>query len=376
MHVNADVAEAMRRYIEATGDLEFERDHALGVLVETARLWAGIGSFDRNGAFRIAGVTGPDEYSALVDDNVFTNLMAQANLEAAAAAAERHVDVAGDLDVTKDEIDSWRRAALVMYVPYDEDLEIHPQDENFLSHGEWDWDSTEPEDYPLLLHHPYFELYRRRVVKQADLVLALWRRGGSLTPEVKRRDFEFYEPITVRDSSLSACAQAVVANEVGHTELAWDYLREAALTDLADLHRNAHDGLHMASLAGAVLAAIAGLGGLRDEADGYHFHPRLPKAVDRLCFRLTIHGSRLRVTIQGDEVEYLVECGDEVAIFHWGDEHTATEDGLSLSVPERPDLEPPKQPPGREPGAPLPEPARASRTGPAGSTEGEDQGRE
>ncbi len=357
MHVNADVADAVRRYVQATGDAEFERVHGLPLLVETARLWAALGSFDRNGAFRISGVTGPDEYSALVDDNLFTNVMAQANLRAAADAAGRHPEAAAALSVTGDEPEEWRRAADAMYVPYDEDLDVLAQDAGFLRHGPWNWDATPPEEYPLLLHHPYFELYRRQVIKQADLVLALWFRGDAFTPEQKRRAFDYYEPITTRDSSLSAAAQSVVAAEVGHLGLAWEYLREAALTDLDDLHRNAHNGLHMASLAGAVLAAVAGLGGFRDTTPDLVFRPRLPAAVKRLCFRLTIRGTRLRVTITPGEARYRVEEGEPLEIVHWDERLTVGEAAQARPVPPAPELEPPRQPPGREPGVMSPAPA-------------------
>ena len=357
MHVNADVADAVRRYVQATGDLEFEREYGLPLLVESARLWAGLGSYDPAGAFRISGVTGPDEYSALVDDNLFTNVMAQANLRHAAAAVERHPEAAVELAVTDDEPAAWRRAADAMYVPYDEARDVLAQDDGFLRHGPWNWEATPPEEYPLLLHHPYFELYRRQVVKQADLVLALWYRGDAFTLEQKRRAFDYYEPITVRDSSLSACAQAVVAAEVGHLGLAWDYLREAALTDLDDLHRNAHNGLHMASLAGAVLAAIAGLGGFRDTDAELQFRPRLPSAVERLCFRLTIRGTRLRVTVAPGEARYRVEVGEPLEIVHWDERVTVGEEEQVLPVPDAPELEPPPQPPGREPGVVSPAPA-------------------
>ena len=359
MHVNADIADAVRRYVQATGDEEFEREQGLALLVQTARLWTGLGCFDRDGAFRISGVTGPDEYSALADDNVFTNLMAQTNLRCAAAAAGRHPEAAGRLHVSDDEPRRWGEAAEAMYLPYDDDLGLHPQDDSFLAHAPWDWEATSPERYPLLLHHPYFELYRRQVVKQADLVLALWRRGDAFTLEQKRRAFDYYEAITVRDSSLSASAQAVMAAEVGHLGLAWEYLREAALTDLDDLHRNAHNGLHMASLAGAVLAVVAGLGGFRDGADELEFRPCLPVTIERLCFRLTIRGSRLRVTVTPGEARYRVEGGEPIEILHWDERLTVDEDEQPRPLPELPDLERPGQPPGRQPGALRPSPSSA-----------------
>jgi alpha,alpha-trehalose phosphorylase len=351
VHVNADVADAVRRYVQATGDEDFERDIGLELLVDSARLWADLGARDRQGRFRLAGVTGPDEYSSLGDDNVFTNLMAQRTFRAAAEAAGRHRERAHALEVTDEELDAWTAAADDMHVPYDEDLGVHPQHEGFLQLGRWRFEDTPPEAYPLLLHVPYFELYRKQVVKQADLTLALWFCGDAFSDEQRARDFAYYEAITVRDSSLSASAQAVVAAEVGHTELAWRYLREAVLTDLDDLHGNVSSGLHMAALAGGVLAATAGLGGFRDHGPVPVLCPRLPEAVRRLVFRLTIRGSRLRTTVEPGRASYLVERGPELEIEHWGERLVVGGDEeVRRDVPPPPaDLEPPRQPAGREP---------------------------
>ena len=151
-----------------------------------------------------------------------------------------------------------------MVIPYDEMLGVHPQSERFTEHAQWDFENTPDENYPLLLHYPYFDLYRKQVVKQADLVMAMYTRGDAFTPEQKVRNVDYYEPLTVRDSSLSACVQAVLAAEVGYLDLAYDYFAEAALTDLHDLHYNVRNGLHIASLAGAWTVAVAGFGGMRD----------------------------------------------------------------------------------------------------------------
>ena len=235
-------------------DSGFARDIGLELLVETARLWRSLGHHDAAGRFRIDGVTGPDEYSAVADNNVYTNLMAQRNLRAAADAVERYPDRAADLAVDDEETASWRDAAQAMLVPYDKALGVHPQAEGFTQHQVWDFEHTTPEQYPLLLHFPYFDLYRKQVVKQADLVLALHLRGDAFSDEEKARNFAYYERLTVRDSSLSACTQAVIAAEVGHLELAFDYLSEAALIDLDDIEHNTRDGLHIASLAGTWIA--------------------------------------------------------------------------------------------------------------------------
>src|SRR5918998_216705 len=202
-HINADIAAAIVRYCAATGDDTFEREAGLELLVETARLWLSLGHHDSRGRFRIDGVTGPDEYSAIADNNVYTNLMAQKNLQAAADAVERHPDRARELGVDPDEAVAWRDAAQAMLVPYDEALGVHPQAEQFTEHAVWDFAHTGPDQYPLMLHFHYFDLYRKQVVKQADLVLALYLRGDAFSPEAKARNFEYYEPLTVRDSSLS-----------------------------------------------------------------------------------------------------------------------------------------------------------------------------
>ena len=279
-HVNAGIADAVVRYHQATGDDAFEREFGLELLVETARFWRSLGHHDAHGRFRIDGVTGPDEYSAIADNNVYTNLMAQRNLLGAAEALERQPDRARELGIDAEEAAGWRDAADAMLIPYDAELEVHPQAEEFTEHAVWDFAGTAEEEYPLLLHFPYFDLYRKQVVKQADLVMALFRRGDAFTAEEKARDFAYYEALTVRDSSLSACIQAVVAAEVGHLDLAFDYFAEAALLDLADTNHNTRDGIHLASLAGAWIAAVCGFGGMRDHGGSLSFTPRLPEALE------------------------------------------------------------------------------------------------
>ncbi|HEX4729833.1 MAG TPA: family 65 glycosyl hydrolase, partial [Solirubrobacterales bacterium] len=200
-HINADIAAAVSRYCDINIDEDFEREVGLTLLVETARLWRSLGHHDAHGAFRIDGVTGPDEYSAVADNNVYTNLLAQKNLRAAADFAERYGDAADDLGVDHEELASWRDAAEAMTIPYDEELGVHPQSESFTEHARWDFEGTEEDDYPLLLHYPYFDLYRKQVVKQADLVMAMVARSDAFTAEEKARNFAYYEPLTVRDSS-------------------------------------------------------------------------------------------------------------------------------------------------------------------------------
>ena len=355
-HINADIAYAVTHYVESTDDQEFEREVGLELLVETARLWRSLGYHDSTGHFRIDGVTGPDEYSALADNNVYTNLMAQHNLRCAARTALHYPQEARALGVDEDEIAGWNEAAEKMLIPYDERLKVTPQDEAFTLHEVWDFEGTAPEQYPLLLNFPYFNLYRKQVVKQPDLVLAMQLRDGAFSPEQKARNFAYYEPLTVRDSSLSASTQAVIAAEVGQLQLAYDYLGEAALMDLDDLEHNTRDGLHMASLAGAWTALVAGFGGVRSREDSLSFAPRLPEGITRIGFHLKFRERRLRVEVTAQEATYRLLDGSPLEIWHHGDRITlSVEQAVRRPIPAIKAGPRPRQPAGR---APRPRSAR------------------
>ncbi len=355
-HINADIAEAVMRYHTVTGDDQFLAEIGIELLVETARLWMSLGHHDGRGRWHLPGVTGPDEYSAVADDNVFTNLMAARNLRAAAEVAVRHPARARELGVDREEEAAWRDAAANVHLPYDEELGVHQQSEGFTGYAEWDFEAYK-DKYPLLLHAPYFELYRKQVVKQADLMLAMYWCGEAFTAEEKARNFDYYERLTVRDSSLSACVQAVIAAEVGHLDLAYDYAYEAALIDMRDLHHNTGDGLHMASLAGAWTALVAGFGGLRETDGCPSFDPALPQGMSGLAFSIHWRGVRLKVDISPTEVTYAVHDGPGAALTfkHAGEELTVTADSpATRSLEKRDPLLPrPTQPPGREPRSAL-----------------------
>jgi len=349
-HINADIADAVARYAAVTEDTAFERDAGLELLVETARLWRSLGHHDARGGFRIDGVTGPDEYSAIADNNVYTNLMAQRNLRSAADAAERHPHRAAELGVDDEETAAWRDAANQMLIPFDSNLGVHPQAEAFTEHQVWPFATTSAKQYPLLLHFPYYDLYRKQVVKQADLVLAMHVRGDFFSDEQKARNFEYYERLTVRDSSLSACTQAVIAAEVGHLDLAYDYFAEAALMDLDDLEHNTRDGVHIASLAGAWLVTVAGFGGMRDHDGELSFKPRLPGPITLVRFRLMFRGRRLLVEVRHGQATYSLLAGQSLEITHHGQPATIDADmALTLPIPDTPSRDRPRQPRGRAP---------------------------
>ncbi|MCX4918538.1 glycoside hydrolase family 65 protein [Streptomyces sp. NBC_00687] len=349
-HVNADIADAVVRYTATTGDTDFERETGVELLAETARLWRSLGHHDHQGHFHIDGVTGPDEYSAVANDNTYTNLMARANLLAAADVVERHPRRAAELGVDEEESAAWRDAADAMHIPYNDELGVHEQNAGFTRYQRWDFAATRPDQYPLMLHFPYFDIYRKQVVKQADLVLAMYKCSPFFDDEHKARNFAYYEPLTVRDSSLSACCQAVMAAETGHPGLAYDYLVEAALMDLEDLEHNTRDGLHIASLAGTWMALVAGFGGLRHHGDTLEFAPRLPERFSRLAFSLELLGRRLRVEIHQDVATYTLASGEPLEIHHYREPFTVDADKPhSLPIPAQRSRPAPDQPAHRRP---------------------------
>jgi alpha,alpha-trehalose phosphorylase len=326
-HINADIMYALRKYVQATGDEAFLRACGAEMLVETARLWQSLGFYSeaKGGKFCINSVTGPDEYNTVVNNNAYTNLMARENLRYAAETIKSlqaaHPD-AHDVLVHKtaldpSEVGEWTRAAESMYVPHDEKLNIIPQDDSFLDREPWDFRSTPHDHYPLLLFYHPLNIYRRQVIKQADVVLAMFLLGTAFTAEAKKRNFEFYDPLTTGDSSLSSCVEAIIAAQVGDVEKAIRYGVAALLMDLADVGGNVKDGCHIASMGGTWMMMTYGLGGMRDDDGKLSFWPRrAPEDNAILRFPVTYRGQILEVEIGVENVKYTLREGVSLTIRH------------------------------------------------------------
>jgi alpha,alpha-trehalose phosphorylase len=304
-HIDADIAFAAAQYIAVSGDQAFQAGPGVDLLVETARMWASLGHWGDDGCFHIHQVTGPDEYSALVDDNFFTNTMAAFNLtEADRTLARLEAERPGDhaaavarLALGPDEPAQWRRAGQAMALLWDAAHGVHPQDAAFLSRPPWPVERLGPPSQPLLLRHHPLVIYRYQVLKQADVVLALLLRSNQFSLSQKRADFDFYDRLTTGDSTLSAAVQAIVAAEVGHGRAALEHFRATLLTDLADLHGNTRDGVHIAAAAGVWAVLTQGFGGLRDSGQRPSLDPRLPDGWSRLGFRLRLAGQTVAVAL-------------------------------------------------------------------------------
>jgi alpha,alpha-trehalose phosphorylase len=338
-HINADIMYALKKYVNATGDEEFLKEYGSEMLVETARLWADLGFFSKRkeGKFCINGVTGPDEYNTVVDNNVFTNLMARGNLRYAVETMEwlqeKDPDAFAILQnktqLNLAEIEEWKTAADNMYVPLDERLGIHPQDDSFLDKKRWDIENTPPEKYPLLLAFHPLTIYRHQVIKQADVVLAMFLHGENFSLEQKKRNFEFYDPLTTGDSSLSSCIQSIIALEIGDYEKAASYARMALLMDLADVGGNVKDGCHIASMGGTWMTLAYGFGGMRDYDGVLTFRPRRPpESTGIVRIPLTMNGQRIVVEIDATArtVKYSLHEGDGLMLRHEDEEIRLTKD--------------------------------------------------
>jgi alpha,alpha-trehalose phosphorylase len=331
-HINADIAYSIMRYAHAEGSGRMLGEIGAEILVETARLWQDLGFYGADKRFHIHGVTGPDEYTTVVNDNTYTNLMARLNLNFAAASvrrlrAERPQDYTALVHAVRlqpKEIESWERAAAAMHIPFDDERRIHPQDETFLHREVWDLDSTPREKFPLLLHYHPLVIYRHQVLKQADIVLAMFLLGNEFSDEQKRRNFDYYDPLTTGDSSLSACVQSIIAAEIGNERQALEYFQYALLMDLGNVAGNASDGVHIASAAGVWSSLVFGFGGVRDFDGRLSFAPRLPRAWNELAFPLRFCGRQLRVKLTHDEERYLVEKGDPLNVLIRGEPHLLT----------------------------------------------------
>ncbi len=328
-HINADIAYAVMRYAHVEGSGRMLGEIGAEILVETARLWEDLGFYGADQKFHIHGVTGPDEYTTVVNDNTYTNLMARLNLNSAVAAVRRlreerprdYTALVHAVRLQPREIESWERAAAAMHIPFDDEHGIHPQDETFLDREVWDLDSTPREKFPLLLHYHPLVIYRHQVLKQADIVLAMFLLGNEFSEEQKRRNFDYYDPLTTGDSSLSACVQSIIAAEIGNERQAREYFQYALLMDLGNVAGNASDGVHIASAAGVWSSLVFGFGGVRDFEGRLSFDPRLPRTWNELAFSLRFRGRQLRIKLSHDEERYLVEEGDPLNVLVRGESH-------------------------------------------------------
>lgn len=323
-HIDGDVAHAVWEYWFVTGDLEFLAKYGAEILVEAARLYYDLGFFSaaKGGRFVLNCVTGPDEYNVMVDNNVYTNCVAEETFRHAAevtrllerSCPEDYLRLCEALSYTPEEGNLWEAAADAMYYPPAQDG-VYPQDDGFLSLKPWPLESIPPEQRPLLLHHHPLVIYRHMICKQADLILAMTTFGERYTLEEKRRNFEFYDSVTTHDSSLSTAVFSILASEIGKADTAYDYFLSSARLDLDDTHHNTKDGLHMANMAGTWNCIAKGFGGMRYRNDTLFFAPVCPAQWKGYSFRVCFRGRIVEVCVTRDGARYALIKGAPLAIY-------------------------------------------------------------
>ncbi|WP_430610049.1 glycoside hydrolase family 65 protein [Enterococcus sp. DIV0876] len=300
LHINADIVYGFQLYERVTGDRKLMDGIGKEVVFETAKFWLDYGTYSHKQGqdyFVIHGVTGPDEYSALVNNNFYTNKMVQNNLSYAAELAERY-------GMYLEEKSKWRAAADAMYFGFDDERQITQQDDSFLDQAVWPFEETPAENYPLLLHYHPMIIYKHQVCKQADTVLAEMLFTGDFSVSQMKRDYDYYEKVTTHDSSLSRSIFSVMASRIGETDKAYRYFMDTALMDLTDLQKNVVDGIHAANMGGSWLSLIYGFAGLYYD-QGLRMTNHLPKEIDHLSFTLTYLGEAVKVTLDKDRIS----CG-------------------------------------------------------------------
>lgn len=340
-HISADIAYTFVLYYLATGDEEFFLDYAAELLMETARVWLETGHF-KDGKFRIDAVTGPDEYTCIVNNNYYTNAMAKYNLEWAVRAHDRlrrekpeqWKTLMERLQMEAGERDLWQKAAEQMYLPYDEKLGINPQDDTFLQKEVWDFEGTPKDHYPLLLHYHPLKIYRYQVCKQADTVLAHFLLEDEQSMDTIRNSYYYYEKITTHDSSLSTCIFSIMAAKIGEMDKAYRYFMESARLDLDNAHGNTKDGLHMANMGGTWMGIVFGFAGLRIKESGLHLAPRLPKQWSGYACRLQYRKRHIGISVTGTKA-MITLSGEPLRIHVYGKTYDLSErQPIVISLPD------------------------------------------
>lgn len=321
-HISGDISYCVISYYLATKDLELLEECGAEILLETARLWLDVGNYYK-GKFHINAVTGPDEYTCLVNNNYYTNVLAQHNLRWAVKAVElleeagRAEGVLHKTGVTEEELSAFTRAANAMYLPYDEELGINPQDDSFLQKAVWDVAAIKEEEKPLLLHYHPMYLYRYQVCKQADTVLAHFILEDAQDLETIRKSFAYYEQVTTHDSSLSTCIYSIMASRLGQVEKAYEYFGESAKLDLFNTHKNTKDGIHTANMGGTYMAMVYGFGGLRMKEQGIFLNPVIPGRWQGYRFRFLYEDASLEVSVdqKGCRISLLKGSAKEIGVY-------------------------------------------------------------
>lgn len=308
-HINGAIAHAIILYYLVTEDSDFMLNKGLPMLLEICRLYLDVGNF-YDGKFMIHDVTGPDEYSALVSNNYYTNCCAKYDLEHLLLLSEQL-----NFKICNDEKRLFKKACSLMYLPYDRELGISKQDDNFLEKPLWDFANTPKTNYPLLLHYHPLVLYRHQVCKQADVVLAHCLYPQYSTEQERLNSLDYYEKLTTHDSSLSKAIFSVASSRLGRIKNALDFFGSSAFLDLHNLQKNTADGIHTANMGGCYMALVHGFVSLQIFDDGIHISPALPKEWESISFSIAYRGNIFKILIGKEKIIVVASGKHEIYVY-------------------------------------------------------------
>ena len=338
MHINAAVPYAIWNYYKLTGDKEFLFNYGLEVMIEQCRFWADRVTWnEQKNAYCICCVTGPDEFRVFVDNNAYTNsmvsLIIQNTLETIALmkseSNEKFASLTSQLKLDNKELETWQHISEKMFIPTDEKLGIILQDETFLNTKR-----VTREQVPgrPIYHHWYLEkIIRTSVLKQADVLLLLMLRPNLVNREILKKNYEFYEPLTLHDSSLSPCVHSIIASKVNLKEDAWKYFVMTARIDLDDMLKNTDKGLHTANLAGTWHCITSGFAGMETTDDTLSFAPYLPNKWKGFAFKFVYLNSRFKMTVAKDNISIELLSGSPQTIRIYDKDHLVNSK-ITLSI--------------------------------------------
>lgn len=330
-HIIGDIAYGIIQYYLITGDWEYIVEQGAEIVLETARIWYDLGNFYK-GEFHIHSVTGPDEYTCVVNNNYYTNLTAKHNMLWAKKFYEK-LKQCGQLEsiqkktgIKEEEITGFEKAAEVIRLPYDEELDINPQDDSFLSKKKWDMDSISAEDGPLMQKNFLYHIYRHQVCKQADTVLAHVLFEDEQKLSTMKNSFEYYEKITTHDSSLSRCVFSIMAAKLGEKEKAYNYFDFSSKIDINNSQKNTKDGIHTANMGGTYMAIVYGFLGLRIKQDGFFFHPILPDEWNGIRLNLCLKGNKIEICVDKKICKFTLLEGTAMTIHAYEKEYCLSDE--------------------------------------------------
>ncbi|GAB6092444.1 glycoside hydrolase family 65 protein [Furfurilactobacillus curtus] len=316
IHRNGDIAFAIYNYTRYTGDTSYVEHEGSEVLTAISRFWADRVHFSkRNQQYMIHGVTGPDEYENNVDNNWYTNYLAQWTLRYTLAILEQvDADQAAKLNVGSDEKVHWQDIVDRMYLPHDDELGIFVQHDGFLDKDIEPVSAIPADQLPINQHWSWDKILRSPYIKQGDVLQGIWDFIEDFTPEQKKANFDFYEPLTVHESSLSAAIHSILAADLHEEDKAVEMYERTSRLDLDNYNNDTADGLHITSMTGSWLAIVQGFAGMRVQHDQLSFAPFLPKKWTSYTFRQLFRGRLIEVHVDQNDTRVKLITGDPLTI--------------------------------------------------------------